>query len=201
MARKRITHGGALRRALLGAALGVAAIGALAGCGDGGPGTTTAVPDKAGDVELLNEVLARQLGAVEAYQRTLPKLSGPELSIAREFHAQEQEHVDAIVKALRGLGGVAESEPEPVEADGLDSERDHLVFLYEVESASIDLELSAISKLTASWPRSLLGTMVANQAQHLVLLRRALGADELESVPEAFENGTTAAPGAPDLDG
>ena len=36
--------------------------------------------------------------------------------------------------------------------------------------------------------------MAANQAQHLVLLRRALGADAARNVPEAFETGETAAP-------
>ena len=40
---------------------------------------------------------------------------------------------------------------------------------------------------------SLLGSIAANQAQHLVLLRRALGADAAESIPEAFEDGTTPA--------
>ena len=40
----------------------------------------------------------------------------------------------------------------------------------------------------------MLATTVANQAQHLVLLRRGLGADSLETVPGAFENGMTPAP-------
>ena len=36
--------------------------------------------------------------------------------------------------------------------------------------------------------------MAANQAQHLVLLRRALGAKPLETIPSAFETGETPAP-------
>jgi hypothetical protein len=36
--------------------------------------------------------------------------------------------------------------------------------------------------------------MAANQAQRLVLIRRALGAGAPELVPEAFETGETAAP-------
>jgi hypothetical protein len=165
----------------------------VVGCGGGGS-TTTAVPDKAADAEILNDVLARQLAAVRAYERTLPLLSGAALAGAREFRAQEQEHVDATIKALRGLGEEAEPEEEEIESEGLKTQDDALGFLYEVESASIAYELRAISHLTAPWPRSLLGSVAADQAQHLVVLRRALGADLAESIPEAFEDGTSPPP-------
>ncbi|MGC1167056.1 MAG: ferritin-like domain-containing protein [Solirubrobacterales bacterium] len=164
------------------------------GCGDGGGGTTTVVPDKAGDAEILNNVLARELAAVRAYERTLPLLHGPALATAREFRAQEQEHVNAIVKALRGLGEKAEPEREDIVSEGLKTQADALAFLYEVESVSVAYDLRAISHLTAAWPRALLGSIAANQAQHLVLLRRALGANAAESIPEAFEDGTSPSP-------
>jgi rubrerythrin len=166
----------------------------VAGCGGNGGGTTTAVPDKAADAETLNNVLAREMAAVRAYERTLPLLHGPALASARESRAQEQEHVDAIVKALRGLGEPAEPEEEEIESEGLETQADALGFLYEVESVSVAYGLRAISHLTAPWPRSLLGSIAANQAQHLVVLRRALGADGAESIPEAFEDGTSPAP-------
>jgi Ferritin-like domain len=165
----------------------------IAGCGGGGS-TATAVPDKAGDAEILNNVLARQLAAVRAYERTMPLLAGPALVSAREFRASEQEHVDATIKALRGLGEKAAPEEEEIESEGLKTQADALGFLYEVESASVAYDLRAISHLTASWPRSLLGSVAANQAQHLVVLRRALGADAAESIPEAFEDGTSPSP-------
>lgn len=165
----------------------------VGGCGGGGS-TTTAVPDKAGDAEILNNVLARELAAIRAYERTMPLLRGRALATAREFRAQEQEHVDAVVKALRGLGEPAAPEQEEIESEGLKTQADALEFLYEVESVSVANDLRAISHLTSSWPRSLLGSIAANQAQHLVLLRRALGADAAESIPGAFEDGTTPAP-------
>ena len=130
------------------------------------------------------------MAAIGAYEAALPLLRGADLATARRFRAQEQEHVDAIVKALRGLGGKAEPEEEEIESAGLEDRGDVLDFLYEVESASIADELRAISNLTAPWPRSLLGSIAANQAQHLVLLRQALGADAEESIPGAFEDGT-----------
>jgi hypothetical protein len=172
--------------------LAVAAL-LLAGCGGGGT-MIAAVSEKAADAETLNNVLARQQAAIRAYERTLPLLSGPVLATAREFRASEQEHVDATVKALRGLGEEAEPEEEEIESDGLKTQADALVFLYEVESASVAYDLRAISHLTASWPRSLLGSVAADQAQHLVVLRRTLGADTAKSIPGAFEDGTSPPP-------
>ena len=165
---------------------------AFAGCGGGT--TTVGVPDKAADAEILNDVLARQLAAVAVYERTLPLLRGPALASARKFRASEQEHVDAVVKALRGLGEAAEPEEEEIESEDLKTQAEALEFLYEVESVSVAYDLRAISHLTSAWPRSLLGSIAANQAQHLVELRRLLGADPAESIPEAFEDGTSPSP-------
>jgi rubrerythrin len=196
MATNRIMRGRAAPRALLLPAAAVAMALSFAACGGSGGSTTTAVPDKAGDAEILNTVLARELAAVRAYERTLPLLRGPVLAGAREFRAQEQEHVDAVVKALRGLGEPATPEQEEIESEALRTQADALEFLYEVESVSVAADLRAISHLTSPWPRSLLGSIAANQAQHLVWLRRSLGADPAESIPEAFEDGTTPAPSA-----
>jgi hypothetical protein len=192
MAPNRIMRAGAVRRALLAAAVGLLLALPLASCGGGDD--ATAEDQRATDVELLNEVLSRQLSAVDAYDAVLPGLRGPALAAARLFRAQEQEHVDSVVKALRGLGGAAEPDPEEIEPGELKTEADRLRFLYRVESGTIADELDAISGFADTWPRTLLGTTVASQAQHLVLLRRALGAKPLETVPEAFEDGTTPAP-------
>jgi hypothetical protein len=197
MARHRIIWGGATLAVLF---IG----GILAGCGGGGSSSatssaaalTTPAPsqEESADAEILDTVLARQEAAVEALGEVGPQLPPRLARMAAYFRAQEQEHVDAVLKALRGLKSSAESSPAPVDTSGLGSERERLVFLYEVESATIDEELSAISKLEAAWPRSLLASTVANQAQHLALLRQALGDGPLASVPVPFENGTAEAP-------
>jgi hypothetical protein len=208
MAPNRITRGGATLASLLLIAL-------LAGCGGGGSSTTapTAVPSHTAmgsgstdvsaptpasqgspDAAALDTVLARQEAAVDADAKLIPALSPRLARMASYFRAQEQEHVDATIKALRGVGSPAEPTPEPLDTSGLTSTRDRLLFLYELESASIDEELSAISKLEAAWPRSLLTSTVADQAQHLTLLRQALGAGPLASAPVPFENGTAPPP-------
>jgi hypothetical protein len=195
MTPNRIMRAAAVRRALmLGLAIGACTI-ALVACGGGGGDTAPSATDKAADAEVLNEILARQTAAVAAYDHSLRGLGGHSLALARVFRAQEQEHVDAILKSLRSLGEAAEPPAaEAIEATGLQNEAEYLGFLYELESATIESELSAIAKLTSPSPRSMLATTVANQAQHLVLLRRALGAKSVETVPRAFEDGTTPAP-------
>ena len=55
-------------------------------------------------------------------------------------------------------------------------------------------ELGSISALEAGSLRSLLATTVADQAQHLTLLRQALGAGPAASVPRPFENGDAPPP-------
>lgn len=165
----------------------------LAGCGDGGTVATTP-PDKERDARVLNALLGRQEAAVGAYQQAMRLLGGPELRLARHFRAQEQEHVDATVRTMRGLGIEPDPAAEEIDLAGLSSEAETVELLYEVESATIDLELNAISRLSAEWMRPLIGTMAANQAERLVLLRRALGASPLEAVPDAFEDGTVPAP-------
>lgn len=190
----RITFGGATVVILLLAAL-------LAGCGGGGSSTatageaaSTAAVSESPDGELLDQVLARQEGAAAAYAEVIPHLAPRLARMASYFRAQEQEHVDAVVKALRGLGLPAGTAPEEIEVGELKTDEERLVFLYEVEGATIDEELSAISNLEAPWPRSLLASTVADQAQHRTLLRQALGAGPLASVPLPFEDGTAPPP-------
>jgi hypothetical protein len=191
MAPNRIMRGRAARRALLLAAFLVLAAVALGACGsDGSPSAT----DPERDARVLNEILGRQSAAVAAYDQVLPRLRGADLASAQQFRAQEQEHVDATTKTLRGIGGEADPPAETIEADDLNTRADSLEFLYEMESATLDAELSAVGKLTVDWPRPLIASMAANQAQHLVLLRRALGAEPSEEIPSAFETGELPAP-------
>jgi hypothetical protein len=191
MAPNRIMRGPDMRRALLVGATSVILAAALGACGGGG---SSGAGDKERDAKVLNEVLARQTAAVEAYDRVLPRLAGADRGAAQQFRAQEQEHVDATTKTLRGIGGEADPPPETIEMDDLKTRADDLEFLYAMESATVDLELNAVSRLTIDWPRPLIASMAANQAQRLVLLREALGAKRLELIPSAFETGENPAP-------
>lgn len=179
-----------MRRALILGAIVTALAGGLAACGGG----SDSAVDKEADVRVLNEILGRQLAAIDAYGEALPALRGADLAMARAFRAHEQEHANETTKILRGLDGESDPPAETIEADGLETRLDALGFLYELESATIDAELNAVAELTIAWPRPAIAAMAANQAQRLVLIRRALGAGPLEAVPEAFETGETPPP-------
>lgn len=189
-------HGAAARRGLALAFAALALAAALAACGRGPRDTNaaTAPEEKAADAELLAGILSRQLGVVTAYRQAMVVIDHRTLLLLRKFRAQEGEHADAVVKTLRGLGQKAEAEPEAIEAGALKTRHDRLRFVYEMESATIALELSAVSKLNSPGARSMLAATVANQAQHLAILRRLLGAKALATVPGAFETGTAPAP-------
>ena len=192
MAPNRIMRGPAMRRALLVGAIATLLAAVLAGCGGGG--SSGPAGEREADAKVLNEILARQLAVVAAYGKVLPGLRGADLVTARHFRAQEQEHVDATTKVLQKVGAEADPPAETIEANDLKTREDALTFLYEMESATIDAELHAIASLNIAWPRPLLASMVANQAQRLVLIRRALGVKGLETVPQPFETGETPAP-------
>jgi hypothetical protein len=196
MASNPITRGGAVRRGLALALLAAFALLVLASCGRGArdTGAATGEAEKAADAEILDGVLGRQLGVIAAYPQAMIILDHRTLLLLRKFRAQEGEHADAVVKALRGLGQKPEATPEAIEAGHLKTRPERLRFVYEMESATIQLELSAIAKLSSTGARTMLAATVANQAQHLTVLRRLLGAKPLQTVPGAFETGSTAAP-------
>lgn len=183
----------AVRRALLLLAVLTAVAATLSACGGGGD-SSTAESEKAADAVVLNEILSRQTAAVAAYDQALRGLGGPSLTFARLFRAQEQEHIDAVLKSLRGLVAAAEPAPEPIDVSGLESEAEYLAVLYELESTTITAELAAIGKLSTPSARSMLAATVANQAEHLLLLRQRLGAKSADLVPAPFADGTTPAP-------
>jgi hypothetical protein len=163
----------------------------VGGCGSGG---TTTDAEKAADVEVLNDALAQELTTVAAYEQGLALLHGPTLAVAGEFHGQDQAHVDALTKAIRGLGGGVEAEASELEQPGPQSRADALLLAYEEENAALAKALNAAPVLQTPGPRTLAASLAASHAQHLTVLRQALGAGLAEAVPGAFESGSLPPP-------
>jgi bacterioferritin (cytochrome b1) len=167
----------------------LAALAVLAsGCGRSGH-VAAADSEKAADVEVLNVALAEELTAIDAYGLGLPLLRGQALAVAGQLRGQDQAHVDALTKSIRGLGGETDAEASELEGPGPKSQAEALSLLYEEESAALAQALDAASNLQVSAPRRLAAALAASHAQHLVLLRQALGAGQAASVPEPFETG------------
>lgn len=169
------------------------AIGA-SGCGGQGSATDS---EKADDVEVLDSVLSQELTAVDAYGRALPLLRGGTLAVAGQLRGQDQAHVDAITKAIRGLGGETDAEAAEFEPPGPRGREEALLLAYEEENAALGQILGAAPELNTSAPKMLAASLAASHAQHLVALRQLLGAGLSASVPDAFEIGDVPAPVPP----
>jgi len=170
----------------------------LAGCGDdddGGGATDDVAAEKAADAEIINVALSQELTLVEAFGGGLPLLRRPQTgALFRQFIAQEREHIDGWTKAMRGLGGEVDAEPEEVDLSELRSENDYLLFAYDLIGLQLTHFLDDVTHLQMRAPQSFAAAIAASQAQHLVVIRQLLGADLAESVPEAFDTGEVPPP-------
>jgi hypothetical protein len=208
-----------MRRGAMLAALLLVAL--LVGCGGGGSSTAATsakAPDaaarsedagtesgaeaapaaaKSADADRLNAILGRQQAVVAAYGPVIKALPTRLAKTATYFRTQEEEHVDGVQKAMWGLSIRPDPDEETIDAGDPQTTRERLEFLYAMESATIEKELGVIAKLEAAWARALLAATVGNQADHLQVLRRALGAHGLGALPEPFENGRVPPPEAP----
>lgn len=158
------------------------------GCGNSGDGSPVD-SEKAADAGVLNEALAQELTTIAAYGRAMTLLHGPALALAAEFRGQNQTHLDALTKAIKALGSEVEAEASELEAPGPQSRTEALVLAYEEENAALAKALNAAPSLFTPAPRTLVASLAASHAQHLTVLRQALGARLAEAVPDAFESG------------
>jgi hypothetical protein len=187
------------------ALLAIAAAVLSVGCGARGHGAETD-SSKASDAEILNTALAQELTTAGAYKWGLPLLKGEALAVAVKFQAQEQECVDAITKAIRGVGGDATAEKEEVDFSTVHDEKGFLALAYELESRSLRWDLAAEPHVFTPAPTSLIAGLAVGHGQHLVILRQALGEGRTGSVPNAFDGGKVplpegAAPSSPTAGG
>jgi len=198
--RRRHAHR-ALAALLVAAALSAAA--PLTGCGDdgndsGGGGGGDVAAEKAADAEVLNVAISQELTLVEAFDLGLPLVRRPQAKrLFRQFIAQEREHIDGFTKAMRGLGGEVDAEPEEIDLSDVKSESDYLLFAYDLIGLQLTHFLDDVTHLHNRAPQSFAAAIAASQAQHLVVLRQLLGADLSEAVPEAFDTGEVPPPADP----
>ncbi|MGC1853163.1 MAG: ferritin-like domain-containing protein, partial [Solirubrobacterales bacterium] len=165
------------------------------GCGDSGRGAETD-PEKGSDAEILNAALGRELTMLDAYTRAQQVvLRADRRAVWRQLRAHTQEYANALTKAIRGLGGDTEAEPEELDLTRLKDRAAFLVRAYELESAALAAYVEAAPRLYTSAPRTLATSLAAGHAQHLVVLRQDLGASRAASVPEAFDGGEVPPPG------
>jgi hypothetical protein len=173
---------------------------ALIGCGSddggGGGGGGDVAAEKEADAAVVNVALSQELTLVEAFDMGLPLLRRKHTrALFRQLIAQEREHIDGWTKAMRGLGGEVDAEPEELYLSAVRTEREYLLFAYDLIGLQLTHFLDDVTHLNTSAPQSFAASIAASQAQHLVVVRQLLGADLAESIPEAFDTGEVPPPG------
>jgi bacterioferritin (cytochrome b1) len=162
----------------------------LSACGEDGDGSVGASSDTDTDVAILNDALALELTAVATYARATKLLKGSDGETARAFLTQEQEHADALTKAIKLLGGLATADPVPLDLPANASSREVLLLATDVENVAIAAYIDAIPRLSTGELRATAAEIAAADAEHLAVLAGALGRPQ---VPDAFVTGDAAA--------
>jgi len=147
------------------------------------------------DGDILASAITLERIAVLAYGVALDsKLLSPDLErVVRRFRAHEQAHADVVTTALTDLGGTPPAAPRAKDIDSvvkgvgdLKSEADVARFAIELETAAVAAYYDAQSKLVDGKLLQTGASIMANEGQHLVVLRQAAKQDP---VPNAFETG------------
>ena len=148
-------------------------------------GRSTALVEQ--DVRILNTAIAAEHEAVAAYQLGAESglLEPGVLKVAVAFQGHHKEHIDALAKAVRSLGGTdvhARREYHfPVEK--LKAQSDVLQFAAGLERGAVSAYAGAIPLFGNRDLSSAAASILADEAMHWAVLRNALG---LDPVPGAF---------------
>ncbi len=167
-----------------GLSMSAAAIGLLSGTSINAFAGEKAV---AQDVRILNTAIGAEHEAVAAYQLGAESglLEPDVLKVAVGFQGHHKEHIDALSKAIRSLGGEADDAKSnyqfPVEK--LKKQRDVLAFAAGLERGAVSAYANAIPVFDNRDLSLAAASILADEAMHWAVLRSALG---LDPVPGAF---------------
>lgn len=172
-----IPAGPATRRTVLKASLaGLGGLGGavLTGCA---PKLRLRVPPQAvgPDVTLLNQALALEQRTIAAYTAIAPLLGGFASTAAGRFLDQELLHAGELRKQISALGGRPHNPLTHYDFGKPGSRMALLALLHALERRQIAVYLHAIPRMHSPEVRQSLASILANDAQHLLVLRDEQG--------------------------
>jgi hypothetical protein len=179
------------RRALLkvaGPGLAAGASILLAGCGQHRRSKLRAAPKRLRDLDvaILNHLLDLELHTIAAYTAGIPLLHRSEQTVAQQFLGQELSHADELGGLIRLAGSKPAKAKPSYDLGHPRTHRDVVRLLHTLERAQVAAYLDAIPRVYLGSVRAALAAVVANDAQHISVLRPALG---LAAMPEALLTG------------
>jgi hypothetical protein len=138
------------------------------------------------DVELLQHLLHLEHVGIAAYTAGTPLLPAATVKAGKLFLNDELSHAGALSGLIRAAGGKP-IKPAPSYDLGHPRTGDEvLALLHRVEAAQITAYLDALPRLAPSSVKRSVASILANDAQHVAVVRAALGQP---AVPSAFVSG------------
>jgi Ferritin-like domain len=172
----------ASRRALLrgaGTTLAVSAFGVLAGCGRSSAGRASVkqVPlaVRQADVRIFNRSLYLERRAIAAYVAGIPLLNASEATVATQFLNQELAHAGELLGLIHAAGGKAIPRAPSYDLGHPRNAQEVFTLLHGLEGNQIAAYLDAIPRLSPGPVRAAVASILANDAQHVSILRLELG--------------------------
>jgi rubrerythrin len=137
--------------------------------------------DKAGDIEILNFALTLEYLETDFY-RSAQGLKGEAAALARTFGDQEAEHVGALTRAIRGLGGKPAKKPTASFPKG--GQKAFLKLAQTLEDTGVSAYNGAAPKIQSKEVLAAAGAIVQVEARHAASIRLLNGEDP---APVAFD--------------
>jgi rubrerythrin len=148
------------------------------------------LPTTGDDAEVVRALLQLERDSVRVYEAAQGRLDGVAGRLARRILEQERAHARGLARSLRQLGRAPAREPA-AQIPGLEraiarGPGAFASFAARHEAEIVGAYLQALERLRRPGLRSPVASILANEGQHLALLRETLGDDP---VPRAFETG------------
>lgn len=165
------------RRELLGASSAAGAALLLGACGASPSHRPAIIPAKVSraDAEILNALLAVEYYAATAYIAGVPLLSGHNRRLAKRFMVQELSHIALLTDLVKSARVAPRGEGAGYDLGHPRSATDLLELFHRVERAVIGAYLRALPRLAGGGVRASAVSILANEAQHVSIVRRNLG--------------------------
>ena len=150
---------------------GALATGAAYGAASVTPWVSSALAqDGGGDVDILNFALTLEYLEADFYKQAGKlSLKGQYKSLVKEFGANEQEHVDALVATIGQLGGKPVA--KPTFAFGLKSQADFVKLAITLEDTGVSAYNGAAPMIKSKEVLAAAGSIVQVEARHAAALR------------------------------
>jgi len=138
------------------------------------------------DVELLNHLLDLEHWAIAAYTAGTPLLPPAVVKAGQLFLNDELSHAGALAGLVKAAGGKPGKPAASYPLGHPRSSDDVLKLLHDIENRQLTAYLSAVTVLEPGFVKASVASILANDAQHVAVLRAAL---HRPAVPSPFETG------------